>query len=57
MKPLPCPFCGFNAKIIERYFPSDDYDDDRYYDVTCTNDDCYLSGGGGMEFWYNGRSY
>ena len=57
MKPLPCPFCGFHAKIIERYFPSDDYDDDRYYDVTCTNDDCYLSGGGGMEFWYNGRSY
>ena len=49
----PCPFCNSEAvlKVIE---DNSDYCFDRktgkikeYYDVKCTNDDCYLYDGAG----------
>ena len=40
-----CPFCGYDAKLISR-LGNGDYDlNIIYYDIICTNDDCYLSDG------------
>lgn len=42
---LPCPFCGSKAEKRVREGTSD-YDWDKvYYDIRCTNNDCYLQDG------------
>jgi hypothetical protein len=42
---LPCPFCGSKAEKRERTGISD-YDYDKvYYDIRCTNNECYLQDG------------
>lgn len=50
MKPLHCPFCGSKSKVISSAIESYSGRDDTYYDVSCTNDDCYLSGGADWRF-------
>ena len=42
---LPCPFCGSKAEKRVREGTSD-YDWNKvYYDIRCTNNDCYLQDG------------
>lgn len=42
---LPCPFCGSKAEKRVREGTSD-YDLNKvYYDIRCTNNDCYLQDG------------
>lgn len=42
---LPCPFCGSKAEKRVRGGTSD-YDWNKvYYDIRCTNNDCYLQDG------------
>ncbi len=38
----PCPFCGSEAEVIEKDMGS--------FEVGCTNDECFLAGGGGWSF-------
>jgi len=49
-KTLHCPFCGSPSKIKE-FFGQSDYDYNKtYYDITCTNVDCYLQDGADWRF-------
>ena len=50
MKILHCPFCGSKSKI-KQTLGIGDYDyNEKYYDITCTNDDCYLQDGAEWRF-------
>jgi Zn finger protein HypA/HybF involved in hydrogenase expression len=42
---LPCPFCGSNAEKLEREGIGDCDINKIYYDIRCTNEDCYLQDG------------
>ena len=43
---LPCPFCQSKAELKT----VDDGSPKEFYDVRCTNDDCYLESGAGWSF-------
>jgi hypothetical protein len=45
----PCPFCGQTAKLIKHEVDYCRYAE-PYYDVGCTNSDCYLCDGAEWQF-------
>ena len=45
MKIKPCPFCGSEAKLKITEDTSDYDYGKKYYDIRCTNKDCYLCDG------------
>jgi hypothetical protein len=50
LKILPCPFCGSASKMKE-ISGNSDYDYNRtYYDIKCTNGECYLQDGAEWNF-------
>jgi hypothetical protein len=46
----PCPFCGSPAEIVEEEVELTCKTSVTYYDIWCTNKECYLSEGAGWSF-------